>query len=51
MGDDAAVYRLGGDVFMITTQWSGETQSLQFAETLQNLVGGFTVNVDGHTVR
>ena len=51
MGDDTAVYRLGGDVFMITTQWSGETQSLEFAETLQELVGGFTINVDGHTVR
>ena len=51
MGDDAAVYRLDGDVFMITTQWSGETQSLEFAETLQELVGGFTINVDGHTVR
>ena len=51
MGDDAAVYRLDGDVFMITTQWSGENQSLEFAETLQELVGGFTINVDGHTVR
>ena len=51
MGDDAAVYRLGGDVFMIVQQWDGETQSLEFAETLQELVGGFTINVDGHTVR
>ena len=51
LGDDAAVYRLGGDVFMIVQQWDGETQSLEFAETLQELVGGFTINVDGHTVR
>ena len=51
MGDDAAVYRLGGDVFMIVQQWDGETQSLEFAETLQELVGGFTINVDGHTMR
>ena len=51
MGDDAAVYRLGGDVFMIVQHWDGETQSLEFAETLQELVGGFTINVDGHTVR
>ena len=51
MGDDAAVYRLGGDVFMIVQKWDEETQSLEFAETLQELVGGFTINVDGHTVR
>ena len=51
MGDDAEVYRLGGDVFMIVQHWDGETQSLEFAETLQELVGGFTINVDGHTVR
>ena len=51
MGDDAAVYRLDGDVFMIAAQWEGETQSLEFAETLQELVGGFTINVDQHTVR
>ena len=51
MGDDAAVYRLGGDIFMIVQHWDGETPSLEFAETLQELVGGFTINVDGHTVR
>ena len=51
LGDDAVVYRLGGDVFMIVQHWDGETQSLEFAETLQELAGGFTINVDGHTVR
>ena len=51
LGDDASVYRLSGDVFMIVKQWENETQALEFAETLQELVGGFTMNVDGHTVR
>ena len=51
LGDDASVYRLSGDVFMIVEQWENETQALEFAETLQELVGAFTMNVDGHTVR
>ena len=51
LGDDASVYRLSGDVFMLVKQWENETQALEFAETLQELVGGFTMSVDGHTVR
>jgi diguanylate cyclase (GGDEF)-like protein len=51
LGDNGVIYRLSGDVFMIAEQWKGETNALDFAERLKDLVGTFTINANGYSVR
>jgi GGDEF domain-containing protein len=36
---------------MIAEQWKGETNALDFAERLKDLVGTFTINANGYSVR
>ena len=50
LGDNAAIYRLGGDVFLIAQPWERESHALEFAEKLQELVGDFRMEVDDHIV-
>jgi len=51
LGDNGVIYRLSGDVFMIAEQWKDETHALNFAERLKDLVGTFTINANGYSVR
>jgi GGDEF domain-containing protein len=51
LGDNGLIYRLSDDVFMIAEQWKGETNALDFAERLKDLVGTFTINANGYSVR
>ena len=50
LGDNAAIYRLGGGVFLIAQPWERESNALEFAEKLQELVGDFRMEVDDHIV-
>lgn len=51
LGDNGVIYRLSDDVFMIAEQWKGETNALDFAERLKDLVGTFTIYANGYSVR
>lgn len=51
LGDDAWVYRMDGDTFMIVEKWQSDNHAMALAEALQETVGAYKINVNGHDIR